>query len=155
VGSHKKTSAYFGSLTVCALALVAGYAKGGDYEEVRIPMRDGVDSLNVAVATGVALFEIARQEGDEVLTGGAPASGDELEGGYFFQPTLLAGVKPGSRLALEEIFGPVLSVIEFHDLAANLDMRCPFLGWGQVETVRQRQARRRDRCDRDSALQRG
>ncbi len=42
MGSHKKTSAYFGSLTVCALALVAGYAKGGDYEEVTVPMRAGV-----------------------------------------------------------------------------------------------------------------
>jgi putative CocE/NonD family hydrolase len=42
VGSHKKTSAYFGSLTMCALAFVAGYAKGGDYEEVTVPMRDGV-----------------------------------------------------------------------------------------------------------------
>ena len=49
----------------------------------------------------------------DVLTGGDVASGPSLDGGFFFQPTVVAGVAPGSRLALEEIFGPVLSVITF------------------------------------------
>ena len=60
--------------------------------------------------------EIAREEGDEVLTGGKRASGGGLDDGFFFEPTILRGVKPGSRLALEEVFGPVLSVIRFSDL---------------------------------------
>ncbi len=60
--------------------------------------------------------EIARQEGDEVLTGGQRASGKGLDHGFFFQPTILRGVRPGSRLACEEVFGPVLSVIRFSDL---------------------------------------
>jgi len=60
--------------------------------------------------------EIAREEGDDVLTGGRRASGSGLDDGYFFEPTILRGVKPGSRLALEEVFGPVLSVIRFSDL---------------------------------------
>lgn len=60
--------------------------------------------------------EIARQEGDEVLTGGKRATGGDLDGGWFFEPTILTGVKPGERLALEEIFGPVLSVIKVKDL---------------------------------------
>ena len=60
--------------------------------------------------------EVARGEGDEVLTGGERATGDGLDRGFFFQPTILRGVKPGSRLACEEVFGPVLSVIRFSDL---------------------------------------
>ena len=60
--------------------------------------------------------EIAREEGDEIVVGGKRATGGGLDNGYFFEPTILKGVKPGSRLALEEIFGPVLSVIKFSDL---------------------------------------
>jgi acyl-CoA reductase-like NAD-dependent aldehyde dehydrogenase len=59
---------------------------------------------------------IAREEGDEVLVGGRRATGAGLDNGYFFEPTILRGVRPGSRLALEEVFGPVLSVIKFRDL---------------------------------------
>jgi alpha-ketoglutaric semialdehyde dehydrogenase len=60
--------------------------------------------------------EVARSEGDEVLVGGSRADASGLEHGHFFQPTILRGVRPGSRLACEEVFGPVLSVIRFHDL---------------------------------------
>jgi alpha-ketoglutaric semialdehyde dehydrogenase len=59
---------------------------------------------------------IAKQEGDEVITGGQRASGKDLDDGFFFQPTILRGVRPGSRLACEEVFGPVLSVIRFSEL---------------------------------------
>jgi aldehyde dehydrogenase (NAD+) len=60
--------------------------------------------------------DIARQEGDEVLSGGRRASGKDLDNGFFFEPTILRGVRPGSRLACEEVFGPVLSVIRFSDV---------------------------------------
>ncbi len=69
-----------------------------------------------AVKKTAEYVAIARDEGDEVLCGGAPATGGALDRGHFFQPTILTGVRPGSRLALEEIFGPVLSVIRFRDL---------------------------------------
>jgi alpha-ketoglutaric semialdehyde dehydrogenase len=59
---------------------------------------------------------IAREAGDEVLTGGKRAEGKGLDDGWFFEPTILTGVRPGSRLACEEIFGPVLSVLRFADL---------------------------------------
>ena len=55
--------------------------------------------------------EIGRREGAELVTGGTRASGAQLDGGFFFQPTVFAGVKPRSRLEQEEIFGPVLSVV--------------------------------------------
>jgi len=54
---------------------------------------------------------IGKQEGASVEIGGAVASGKGLDGGWFYQPTVLAGVKPGMRVEQEEIFGPVLSVI--------------------------------------------
>ena len=61
-------------------------------------------------------IEVAKREGDEILCGGGRPDGKDLEKGYFFQPTILRGVKPGSRLACEEVFGPVLSVIRFETL---------------------------------------
>ena len=60
--------------------------------------------------------EIARGEGDEVLCGGKRAEGKGLDKGFFHEPTILRGVRPGSRLACEEVFGPVLSVIKFADV---------------------------------------
>lgn len=59
--------------------------------------------------------DVARSEA-EILCGGERASGDGLDGGCFYRPTVVRGVKPGSRLATEEIFGPLLSVITIRDL---------------------------------------
>jgi aldehyde dehydrogenase (NAD+) len=55
--------------------------------------------------------EIGRQESAKLVTGGAIPSSGELGEGWFYRPTVFAGVEPGSRLEQEEIFGPVLSVI--------------------------------------------
>jgi acyl-CoA reductase-like NAD-dependent aldehyde dehydrogenase len=60
--------------------------------------------------------QIARGEGAEVLTGGRIASGDGLSKGWFYEPTVLGGVTPHMRVAREEIFGPVLSVIKVKTL---------------------------------------
>jgi aldehyde dehydrogenase (NAD+) len=59
--------------------------------------------------------EIGRQAGNSLATGGQRATGKDLETGFFFQPTIFAGVKQGDRLEQEEIFGPVLSVIKVAD----------------------------------------
>ncbi|MBI4383950.1 MAG: aldehyde dehydrogenase family protein [Nitrospinae bacterium] len=55
--------------------------------------------------------EIGRQEGARLLTGGAYHTARECKDGSFFQPTLFADVDPRMRIAQEEIFGPVLSII--------------------------------------------
>jgi aldehyde dehydrogenase (NAD+) len=60
--------------------------------------------------------EVGKKEGAAVVIGGAPAGGTGLDAGWFFQPTILAGVKPGDRVEQEEIFGPVLSVIKVASL---------------------------------------
>jgi aldehyde dehydrogenase (NAD+) len=73
-------------------------------------------------------IDVARAEGDEVLVGGARATGAGLDRGYFFSPTILRGVRPGSRLACEEVFAPVLSVIRFRDLdeAVRINNEVPY-----------------------------
>ena len=62
-------------------------------------------------------IEIGLDEGASLVTGGQPPGGPRMSHGFFFQPTIFAGVKPGSRLEQEEIFGPVLSVIKVTSLA--------------------------------------
>lgn len=57
---------------------------------------------------------LGREQGAELLTGGNRPEGD-LAGGFFFQPTVFAGVKQDMRIAREEIFGPVLSVMPYDD----------------------------------------
>jgi len=60
--------------------------------------------------------DIAREEGANVLTGGCPpALEGDFQKGYFFQPTIFSEVKNQMRVAQEEIFGPVTSVITFKD----------------------------------------
>ena len=60
--------------------------------------------------------EIGRKEGAELVTGGARPKGVRFSHGWFYAPTIFAGVKPGSRLEQEEIFGPVLSVVRVGSL---------------------------------------
>jgi aldehyde dehydrogenase (NAD+) len=54
---------------------------------------------------------IGQEEGAELVCGGKRPGGERLGSGFFYRPTVFTGVKPGSRLEQEEIFGPVLSVI--------------------------------------------
>ncbi len=56
-------------------------------------------------------IDIGREDGAELLCGGNRASGENLENGYFVEPTVFDKVTPGMRIAQEEIFGPVLSVL--------------------------------------------
>jgi aldehyde dehydrogenase (NAD+) len=54
---------------------------------------------------------VGQGEGARVLTGGEIARDGDLGRGHFYRPTVLADVEPGMRVAQEEIFGPVTSVI--------------------------------------------
>ena len=67
-------------------------------------------------------IEIGREEGATVACGGARASGDGLDQGYFFQPTVFTDVRPGMRVEQEEIFGPVTDVITISDLEQAIDI---------------------------------
>lgn len=68
-----------------------------------------------------AWVKIGRKEG-RLLLGGEPATSGALKKGCFYPPTIFDGVKPGARIAREEIFGPVLSILSVKDLDEAL--RC-------------------------------
>jgi len=60
---------------------------------------------------------IGSDEGAKLVAGGAPATEGALAKGCFYRPTVFAGVRPDARIAVEEIFGPVLSVVKVKDFA--------------------------------------
>jgi gamma-glutamyl-gamma-aminobutyraldehyde dehydrogenase len=62
--------------------------------------------------------DIAAAEGAHCATGGARILAET--GGYYMQPTVMTGVKPGDTLARQEVFGPVLAVTPFTDEADAL-----------------------------------
>jgi aldehyde dehydrogenase (NAD+) len=63
----------------------------------------------------LSYIDVARKEGAQLLLGGGPASRPECGDGWFVEPTVFAGVKNTMRIAQEEVFGPVLSVLKFKD----------------------------------------
>jgi acyl-CoA reductase-like NAD-dependent aldehyde dehydrogenase len=65
--------------------------------------------------TVMEYVEIGKGEGS-LLIGGKPLTGGAYRNGWFFEPTIFTDVSPTARIAQEEIFGPVLSVIEAGDL---------------------------------------
>lgn len=75
-----------------------------------------------------AYVEIGQGEGATLVTGGACAEGEGLTSGNFYRPTLFKDVRPEMRIAQEEIFGPVLSVIavDTFDEAIAVNNQTPF-----------------------------
>jgi aldehyde dehydrogenase (NAD+) len=81
-----------------------------------------VDGNFMGPVVGAAAFDrimgyidIAQNDGQSRLVTGGKRLNGELSNGYFIQPTVFADVDNNSRIAQEEVFGPVLSVIKFHD----------------------------------------
>jgi aldehyde dehydrogenase (NAD+) len=71
------------------------------------------DRVEMYIASG-------KEEGARVVTGGGRPNG--LEEGFFVEPTVFAGVQPGMRIAQEEIFGPVVSVLAYENEEDALDL---------------------------------
>lgn len=59
--------------------------------------------------------EIAKSEGAKLVRGGHRATVEGYPNGLFYEPTIFTDVKNGMRIAQEEVFGPVLSIIPFED----------------------------------------
>ena len=82
----------------------------------------------------LSYIDIGKAEGARLLAGGKRMEGGDLQHGYFVQPTVFGDVAPKMRIAQEEIFGPVVSLIPCdsfeHDAAVtNEPMRG--LAWRQ------------------------
>lgn len=67
-------------------------------------------------------IELGKQQGAKLVTGGSRPEGPEFEKGWFVEPTLFDEVAPDMRIAQEEIFGPVLSVITVDDEAEAIEV---------------------------------
>jgi aldehyde dehydrogenase (NAD+) len=65
--------------------------------------------------TVLSYVDIGREDGAELKCGGEPATGSGLENGFFVRPAVFDRVTTDMRIAREEIFGPVLSVIRVKD----------------------------------------
>ncbi|HEY2982062.1 MAG TPA: aldehyde dehydrogenase family protein [Anaerolineales bacterium] len=94
----------------------------------KLVLGDGLDPavqigpvINRAALDRIAGYvKLGQKEGARLMIGGAPA--DFNGKGFFFMPTLFDGVTPGSALEREEIFGPVLSIIEVGSLEEAIEV---------------------------------
>jgi gamma-glutamyl-gamma-aminobutyraldehyde dehydrogenase/4-guanidinobutyraldehyde dehydrogenase/NAD-dependent aldehyde dehydrogenase len=94
-----------------ALALMPKYAPGDPLDPDTV-MGAIVDSIQMKTVLGY--IEDGKAAGARLLAGGGAAR--EESGGLYIEPTLFDGVDSSMRIAREEIFGPVLSVLSFTDL---------------------------------------
>ena len=95
-----------------ALALVPQYEPGNPLDKATV-MGAVVDQTQLN--TVMRYIEAGKSEGAALLTGGTTA--EPVRGGCYVRPTIFAGVKNDMTIAREEIFGPVLSVLGFSDVA--------------------------------------
>jgi acyl-CoA reductase-like NAD-dependent aldehyde dehydrogenase len=85
-----------------------GHAMNEDTELGPLITRGQVDRV-------LSYIEGARAEGADLVYGGRILAGDGLELGHFLEPTVLTNVEDHMRIAQEEVFGPVISILPFDD----------------------------------------
>ncbi|WP_330633534.1 2,5-dioxovalerate dehydrogenase [Halocatena halophila] len=77
--------------------------------------KEELDSTLSAIADGTS-------EGATLETGGKQLEGDQYDDGHFVAPTVFSGVEPSMSIARDEIFGPVVSVIETASFDAAIEL---------------------------------
>ena len=89
----------------------------------------GVDGVQMGpsisesqLATVMKYVEIGKQEGATLVTGGRRLASGAHAQGWFHEPTIFADVTPSMRIAREEIFGPVVSVMRCRSLSEAIDI---------------------------------
>ena len=74
------------------------------------------------IETSIRYCDIAQNEGAKLLTGGGVLEDGVYDKGHFFAPTVFGNVKPNMRIAQEEVFGPVVSLIEVNSFEESLEV---------------------------------
>jgi alpha-ketoglutaric semialdehyde dehydrogenase len=95
-------------------------------------------------------IRIGQEEGARLVTGGSRIDAAELAHGFFIAPTVFSGVTPAMRIAREEIFGPVVSVIS----CASLDEAIAIVNgipFGLSSAIYSRDVNRTARAERELA----
>ncbi len=104
---HRKVhDRFLARLSDAASGLVLGDGRSAKTQVGPLIHADARDKVERYVAVG-------QEQGAELVLGGARPRSRRLKAGWFYRPTILAGVTSKHRVAREEIFGPVLSVIRY------------------------------------------
>ena len=111
-----------------ALAEAANAINVGDGLEEGVQMGPAVSETQLE--TDLDYVRIGREEGAELLAGGGRAA----DAGHFLRPTVFDGVEVHSRLAQEEIFGPVVGIIRARDLDDAI-FKANAVGYGLAASV--------------------
>jgi acyl-CoA reductase-like NAD-dependent aldehyde dehydrogenase len=84
-------------------------------DPLRADTQMGPVATQAQLQKDMSMVDRAISEGAELLCGGKRATVAGLEGGFFFEPTILHNMQPDNHLMNEEVFGPVLSLVRFSD----------------------------------------
>lgn len=104
----------------------------GDGLEESVDMGPSVDESQFD--TVLEFIGAGREDGAELVTGGEPLTGEAHRKGFFVAPTVFDRVDRKSRIAQEEIFGPVLSVIRVQDFDEGLEV-CNDTRYGLTSSI--------------------
>lgn len=96
-------------------ALVVGDGRNEDTQVGPMANQDQVDKV-------AFYLDQARQEGAEIVAQAPTPDDPALADGFWVSPTIIRGVEPSMRIAQEEVFGPVVSVMSFGDEAEGLEI---------------------------------
>jgi aldehyde dehydrogenase (NAD+) len=95
---------------VDALVLGADKLRVGNGLDSNTDMGPAVDEAQLK--TDLDYIQIAQAEGARLKAGGKRLTGGNFDRGYYVTPTVFTGVTPGMRIHQEEVFGPVIAVVE-------------------------------------------
>ncbi len=107
-----------------------GFVKTFAAEAEKLTLGDGLNEktdvgplINEAQLKKVLDYiEIGKKEGARLVIGGKRLTADKYKKGFFVEPTIFADVTPDMRIAREEIFGPVVSVLKAGDLKDAIEI---------------------------------
>ncbi|KGR79364.1 aldehyde dehydrogenase family protein [Ureibacillus manganicus] len=121
--------------TACSRVIVHKDVKNELEEQLlegisKLTIGDGLDPtvkvgpvINRAALEKISHYvQIGKQEGARLLVGGSALSNPPFDQGYYFEPTIFTDVKNEMTIAQEEIFGPVVSVIEVNSLEEAIEV---------------------------------